>query len=130
MPKTKKIVVVDDEEGIKNLLGDILLDVGYEVFSYEDPREALSFISDNHIDMLLSDIRMPYVDGFTLAATAKDVHSNVTVILISGGGIYTYKGKDFQLSDVLSTFEFVDDVLKKPFAPTRLIELVDFHFSK
>lgn len=63
---TAKILVVDDEPSIRDMLRDLLAAAGYTVVTASDGREALSMTLADKPDLIISDIRMPKLDGLTL----------------------------------------------------------------
>lgn len=60
---SKQILVVDDEEEIRDLLHYNLKKEGFEVYESSNGKEALKFLSKNHIDLVLLDVMMPEMDG-------------------------------------------------------------------
>ena len=83
---SKCVLVVEDEPLIRLLVIDILSEAGFEVFEAQDPAEALTVLkSDEHIDVLLTDVRMPgSMDGLKLAAAVRDRWPPVKIIVTSG----------------------------------------------
>ena len=61
--KKRKILVVDDEKGIRDLLHGMLKGMGYEAFSVEDAESALALLSKNHYDLVITDLRLPGQSG-------------------------------------------------------------------
>jgi response regulator RpfG family c-di-GMP phosphodiesterase len=79
------IVVVDDDIAIRTYLTDVLQHQGYVCESFEDSLSALQRLSEHtQVDMLLSDIRMPGMNGMELLRTVKVVNPTLPVILLSG----------------------------------------------
>ena len=64
--ESKKILVVDDEIGIRELLSEILFDEGYQVYLAENAEQARAFGNEHEPDLVLLDIWMPDTDGITL----------------------------------------------------------------
>lgn len=79
----KKILLVDDEESIIKALGRVLRPY-YEVVSFSDPVMALESLKEQDFDLVISDIRMPNVDGFTLLRECKALQPKAGRMLISG----------------------------------------------
>jgi CheY-like chemotaxis protein len=77
-----KVLIVDDEEAVcsyvKNALGD------YEVLEAADGEEAMVLIQIERPDLVISDIRMPKMDGFTLAERVKELFPNLPILALSG----------------------------------------------
>lgn len=81
-----KILIIDDERAIRNSLRDILT---YEKHTVEDAPDALSgleLIKNNRYDLVLSDIKMPGMDGLELLEKLDEIEPNPTVVMISGHG--------------------------------------------
>jgi CheY-like chemotaxis protein len=79
------ILVVDDEPFIRGVAAEYLRDAGYLIFEADDGAEALSFLDENpEISVLFTDINMPGMDGFALAAEVRVRRPLMRVILTSG----------------------------------------------
>jgi len=81
-----KVLLVDDEEGIRKVLGITLADVGYEVYTAGDGRVALQMVNDLLPDIVLTDIRMPGMNGIDLLKSIKEGFPDIEVIMITGHG--------------------------------------------
>lgn len=79
-----RILVVDDKEMVRDLLGHFLTRKGYQVTLAEDGRKALELFNRESFDLVLSDVRMPGLDGLQLLKALKDLDPRVPVVLISG----------------------------------------------
>jgi PAS domain S-box-containing protein len=82
----EKILIVDDEEDIRVVLRISLTDLGYEVFTAESGDEALRIIKEVDPPIVLTDIRMPVMDGIELLRRIKQENSETEVIMITGHG--------------------------------------------
>ena len=82
----KKILLVDDEEGIRKVLGISLSDMGYDVVTAENGEEALSLFKKISPSIVLTDIKMPGMDGVTLLRAIKEESPDTEVIMITGHG--------------------------------------------
>ncbi len=82
--KNETILVVDDESALSELITEILSSQGYRVYTTTQPEEALAILANTHIDILLSDIIMPKMDGYTLAEKAREIQPNIIIQLTSG----------------------------------------------
>ncbi|MBF0557686.1 MAG: sigma-54-dependent Fis family transcriptional regulator [Nitrospirae bacterium] len=80
------ILIVDDEEGIRESLSGIFEDEGYEVISCGSGEEALGMIRDHMPDVLILDVWLPGMDGIETLSKAKEIDGNLPVIVISGHG--------------------------------------------
>ena len=82
----KTILLVDDEEGIRRVLGIALADMGYHVLTAENGAEALRIFKASRPLIVLSDIKMPEMDGIELLRRVKKLNPDTEVILITGHG--------------------------------------------
>ncbi|MGD8519587.1 MAG: hybrid sensor histidine kinase/response regulator [Desulfobacterales bacterium] len=82
----KSILLVDDEKGIRKVLGIALSDLGYEVFTAENGVEALRIFDDVKPPIVLADIKMPEMDGIELLRRLKQESPDTEVIMITGHG--------------------------------------------
>lgn len=78
-----RILVVDDERSIRDSLNMILTDEGYEVQSAADGEEALKFISDENFDIIISDIKMPNIDGIELLNKASKISPSTFFVIMT-----------------------------------------------
>lgn len=81
---TLTILVVDDEEAMRETLGDILTELGHEVVVARDGREAISLVDENVIDVALIDVRMPGLDGVETFLRITARHPGFPAYLITG----------------------------------------------
>jgi signal transduction histidine kinase len=82
----KSILLVDDEEGIRKVLGISLTDLGYTVHTAENGVDALRIFKDVRPPIVLTDIKMPEMDGIELLRRLKKMSSDTEVIMITGHG--------------------------------------------
>ena len=82
----KSILLVDDEEGIRKVLGIALADLGYDVHTAENGAEALRIFKDVQPPIVLTDIKMPEMDGIELLRQLKQESPDTEVIMITGHG--------------------------------------------
>lgn len=82
----EKILLVDDEPGIRKVLGISLADDGYEVFTAEDGDEALKIFLKEFPQIVLTDIKMPGMDGIELLRCIKEEYPETEVIMLTGHG--------------------------------------------
>lgn len=106
------ILIVDDEQIILNIASDVLRGVGYKVETCLDPHEALDKIGQAKYDFILTDIRMPHMDGMTLAKEAQKIDPDLGVLFMTGyasldtakeaikTGAYDYIMKPFELAEL------------------------------
>jgi CheY-like chemotaxis protein len=76
----KTILVVDDEFEIREIIGELLASVGYQIESAEDGGAALEIVGKGGIDCIISDIKMPRMDGIEFVAKLRKLDENVPVM--------------------------------------------------
>lgn len=84
--KGYKILIVDDEIEYQKVLSIILSDVGYDIASCSNGHEALEYIENNIVDLVLTDLKMPVMDGVELIKRIKEKYDNVDVIVMTAFG--------------------------------------------
>ena len=111
------IMVVDDEEAMRESLSGWLVKQGYRVQTAGSGPEALSCLAQDSYDLLLIDIKMPEMDGLELLRLVKSEHPQVLVIMITAYGSIE--------SAIESMKRGADDYLLKPFDPEQLMILIE-----
>lgn len=115
--KQPLVLVVDDEPGITLLCERLLTREGFKVTALIDPKLALEKLQKEHFDLLLVDIRMPGITGFDLMQSAKEVHSDIAILAMTGFGTVE--------SAIQALRRDVDGLLLKPFGKVELIQAVN-----
>ena len=110
------ILVVDDEHALLNLTCEVLKQSGYKVYCAEHGREALNILKDNHVDLVISDVIMPDMDGYKLASIVQDKYPEIKIQLASG---YSNIENTNQVDKTLS-----QNILHKPYNSKELLERV------
>lgn len=80
----ERVLLVDDEEFILETAREALFDAGYRVFTAEGGEAALSRVENDEIDIVVTDLRMPEMDGFDLIRTLRARHPNLPIVAASG----------------------------------------------
>jgi len=111
--KEKNILIVDDDEQILELLREVLEEEGLITDSASDGEEALKKLEDGSYHLVISDIRMPGIDGFEVLQQVKEKYKKTKVILMTG---YT---EEYDISDALILG--ADDYITKPFDDSKVI---------
>jgi two-component system, sensor histidine kinase SagS len=120
----KKILIVDDEENARFGLSKLLSQEGYEVDSVGNGYQALDFLRQQRVDLVISDIKMPDRTGYDVFATARKRSDTLPVILMTGFGY------DPNHSIVRASQEGLQAVLFKPFKVQQLLEEIRRAFSQ
>ena len=114
---SEKILVVDDEPKIRNLLNDALSMKGYTVILAENGYEALDVLKRNSIAAVITDVKMPRMSGLVLLKKIKQLSSNVPVVVITGHET---------VNDAVETMKCgASDYLPKPFSVSKVHEVVE-----
>ena len=108
-----KIMLVDDEESIKRVVSSMIADAGYDFVYAKDGFEALSAVGVHQPDLIILDVMMPRMDGFTTCQRLRSQGVAVPVIFLSAKGDIVDKGVGFQAGG--------DDYMTKPFDPRELL---------
>jgi len=80
----EKIIVIDDEKRMCNSLTALLSDDGYQVKAFQDSPEAAAAIRSEKVDLVITDIKMPEMDGLQILQVVKEVDEDIPVILMTG----------------------------------------------
>ena len=81
-----KILVVDDEEGARELFNTILTDEGYDVSLANCGEDALDLFKNNPFNLVITDIKMPVMDGLQLLQEIRKIGSKTDVIMVTAYG--------------------------------------------
>ena len=112
----KKVLVVDDEENIRHMLGAVLRSEDYEATLAASAEEAEGLLQTRQFDVVLSDIRMPRVDGLELLDRIQRSHPNVVVVMMSAYGTVD--------TAIEAMKRGAYDYISKPFKPDEVILLL------
>jgi DNA-binding NtrC family response regulator len=86
MKEEPKVLVVDDEEMLRNLLARILERKGYSVSTASGGRQALAYLAKGDFQVMVSDVKMPEMNGFELLKEAKQKHPRLAVVMMTAFG--------------------------------------------
>jgi nitrogen regulation protein NR(I) len=86
LPEKKQVLIVDDEPNLRKILSAQLTRDGYDVMIAEDGEQGLSMLKEHHIDMVITDLKMPKVDGMTLLKEALREDPELPVVMITAHG--------------------------------------------
>ncbi len=128
LPESRaQILVVDDEANLRRVLGAVLEREGYDVFVAADGREALGVLANHHVDVVVTDVRMPEMDGMALLREVQRVDADIPVVMITAhstvdnavlalkSGAFDYLTTPFEQSEV-------KDVVRRALQTRRIAE--------
>ena len=116
-----KILIIDDERAIRNSLGEILTDEGYEVDVAEDGAKGLAMVDKEKYSIIFCDIKMPGMDGIEVLDKLVDMGTDAAIVMISGHGdistavecikkgAFDYISKPLDLNRILITIKNATD---------------------
>ncbi|MCP8383712.1 response regulator transcription factor [Clostridioides difficile] len=111
-----KILVVEDEKRMQSIIVEYMQKGGYTCITANDGVEALTILKSNNIDLMILDIMMPYLDGFSVCRVSREM-TNIPIIIL------TAKGEE---EDKLKGYEYgADDYITKLFSPKVLLAKVN-----
>lgn len=124
-----KIIVVDDEEDIRNVLKQVLERAGYEVQVAESGKEGLELLKDGGADLVITDVIMPGMDGVSLTREIREKFRDTRILVISGGGNVapaSYEPGAISTTAFLSSAKNAgaDQTMTKPFDRQELIRII------
>ena len=112
---SERILIVDDEEGMRRLLSRVLTREGYETSAVGSGAEALRLVASERFDLVVTDIKMPEMDGLQLLAELKEYEPSLPIIVITAygtienavqalrSGAYDYIAKPFENDEIKLT---------------------------
>ena len=117
----ERILIVDDEKDIAELISDILEDEGYETVIANDGTSAINLITDEDFDLILLDVMMPDISGTEVCAKVRDLAS-CPIIFVTAKTNLTSKLVGFEVG--------ADDYITKPFINEELVARVKAHLRR
>jgi len=121
MAGKKLIYIADDEVNICNIIKSFLIKEGFDAETYNNGRSVLDAFNERPADMLVIDIMMPELDGFSLCSSIRR-QSSVPIIIVSA--------KDTETDKIAGLALGSDDYLTKPFSPMELIARIKSIFRR
>jgi len=107
------ILVVEDEPNMRKLIEDILLEEKYKPIAARDTEEALDIIDRHHIDLMVTDIMMPGMDGYSLTEQLRNAGYDFPILIVTARESVKDKRKGFLVG--------TDDYMVKPFDEEEMI---------
>lgn len=118
MKKNAQVLIVDDQEGVRNLLLETCLILGYEAQATDSGQEALDLVKKNNYKIALIDMKMPGLDGFKTTQRIMKMTEQIRIVMITG-----FDDNEDHLKEIRATHQVVA-VMKKPFALEELKEIL------
>jgi len=116
LPEPRNILLVDDHKSFRDTLAKILSAEGFRVFPADDGEAALDILRQEFIHLVLTDLKMPKMDGVELLKVAKTIRPETEVIIITGYGTVD--------TAVTAMKDGAYDYIPKPFKPREVLKLV------
>lgn len=107
------ILVVEDSINIRKLITARLEQEGYVVFQAENGEVALDVLDTQHIDLIISDIMMPYMDGYELTKSLREANFNIPILMVTAKESFEDKEKGFLVG--------IDDYMVKPINMNEMV---------
>lgn len=124
MPETKKvqrqkarILIIDDNETVRDLLNEVLTDAGHEVITASHGRDGTQLFKNQPFELVITDLAMPEISGWDVARSVKEEKPATLVALITGWGLETDDQKMKECD--------IDLLIKKPFQIKEIINQID-----
>ena len=113
-----RILVVDDVADVTEMIALFLKHAGFDVMTANSARTALQITSENHFDLVISDIGMPQMNGYDLAESLRksDTYQTTPMIAVTGYTEYDDRGRSLEAG--------FNAHLTKPINPSRLLTLI------
>lgn len=106
------ILIVEDEKNMQDIIAEYMQRGGHTCFTADDGIDALMILKNNPMDLMILDIMMPNLDGFSVCKVAREM-SNLPIIMLTAKGSEEDKLKGYNLG--------ADDYMTKPFSPKVLL---------
>lgn len=108
-----RILVVEDNKSLRILMKARLEQAGYKVLQAQNGQEALAILEDQQVDLIISDIMMPLMDGFELIESLREANFDMPIIMVTAKEGFEDKEKGFRLG--------TDDYMVKPIDMNEMI---------
>ncbi|MCM1498470.1 MAG: response regulator transcription factor [Clostridium sp.] len=112
----KRILIIEDEEAIQKILSEPLTFAGYKVITASDGLEGINTFHEQHFDLILLDIMLPKIDGYTICEMIRQ-ESQIPIILLTA--------LDSEDAQIKGFDKLADDYITKPFSITLVLKRVE-----
>ncbi len=116
-PTSRKILVVDDDPRLRDLLRRYLSEQGFNVFVAEDAKDMSKLWQREHFDLLVLDLMLPGEDGLSICRRLRGSHDNTPIIMLTA--------KAEEVDRIVGLEMGADDYLSKPFNPRELLARIN-----
>lgn len=122
MSKSQTVFIIDDEAMVRDVVRRYLELDGFHVIEAETGQQALAILREKSVDLILLDIMLPGIDGFTVTRSLRHapefqgIHDNIPIIMLTSRGDEMDRILGFELG--------IDDYVVKPFSPRELVARV------
>lgn len=106
------ILIVEDEKNMQEIIAEYMRRGGHACYTADDGVDALMVLKNNPMDLMILDLMMPLLDGFSVCKMAREI-SNIPIIMLTAKGSEDDKLKGYALG--------ADDYMTKPFSPKVLL---------
>ena len=110
------ILIVEDEKAMQDIIADYMRKGGHTCFTADDGIDALVTLKNHPMDLMILDVMMPHLDGFSVCKMAREM-SNMPIIMLTAKGAEDDKLKGYDYG--------ADDYMTKPFSPKVLLAKVN-----
>ena len=114
----KRILIADDEVHIRRILEHGLIAAGYDVLSAQDGEEAINIMEKGTVDLVITDLMMPRMNGYELTTRLKQDEKTKHIPVI----VLTALGQDDEMQKAKESG--ADNIVSKPFSPRKMAEMV------
>lgn len=120
---SKRILVVEDQPDNRQIIRDMLVDTGYDITEVENGEEALAAIAKQRPDLILMDIQLPVMDGYTATRRIKSdaALKSIPIIAVTS---YALSGEEKKAREA-----GCDDYVPKPYSPRQLLAKIRQYLS-
>ncbi|MBA4369228.1 MAG: hypothetical protein C0403_16500 [Desulfobacterium sp.] len=111
------ILITDDEKNVRDVMSKMLFMMGHKIVSVSNGFEALRLFCENQIDLVITDLDMPVMDGWILAGRIKQKSPNMPILMVTGDRS--------TVKTIAAKHAHVDSIIYKPFKIESLKQAVE-----
>ncbi|TDT68623.1 DNA-binding response OmpR family regulator [Hypnocyclicus thermotrophus] len=118
----KRILIIEDEKNIRKIIKDYLKKENYKILEAEDGEEGLNKFFENNIDLVILDIMLPKIDGWSVCKQIRHKNKEVYILMLTA--------RDKELDEIFGFELGADEYITKPFSPRVLVAKINRIFKK